>query len=374
MRGIKIFKYRDILPQLSGLLRSGRLHFRFELVPYEAKDLSAVKRLNLFRAGLNQFFLRPRPFGVPVFAQVEPSNFCNLSCPLCLTTSETSSRPKSLLSFHHFRKLIDEIGEYLLLIVLWNWGEPFLNPDIFRMIAYAKSKGILVHSSTNGNVRWDEAEVEELVESGLDTLIFGVDGTSQETYSKYRKGGDLERVWQNIREIVRVKKEKGSTHPRLNLRLVVMQHNEHEIPSMKQLAKELGVDFLSFKTVDMPPARGKAFDQQYTPKNGRYRRYLYERGGYHRVKKPFVCMRPWKRITLDALGEIIPCEYDYKNLHSFGNIRQNESVMSLWRGREAIAFRKEFHLGGNDFYLCRDCTYKNRQDDDCTVELIGMKS
>lgn len=374
MAGIKIFKYRDVLPQLFPLLCYGRLSFRFELVPYEIQGLTLKKRLNLFRAGLNQLLLRPRPFGVPVFAQIEPANFCNLSCPLCLTASQTSSRPKSLLSLRHFCKLIDQVGDYLLLIILWNWGEPFLNPDIFRMIAYAKSKGILVHSSTNGNVRWDDAKAKELVASGLDTLIFGVDGASQETYMRYREGGDLEQVWKNIRTIVRVKKEKHSTTPRLNLRFVVMQHNEQELPRMKEVAKELGVNFLSFKTVDMPPVRGEAFDQLYAPENDRYRRYGYETGTYQRIKKPFVCMRPWKRIALDASGEIIPCEYDYKNIHSFGNLQQHDSVLSIWKGRKAEAFRKEFHLGWNDFYLCKNCTYKNRQSEDCTVELIDMKS
>jgi radical SAM protein with 4Fe4S-binding SPASM domain len=373
MSGIKIFKYRDVLPQLFSTIVRRRLNFRFELIPYQANRLSVKKILNLFLAGFNQFFLPSRPVGYPVFAQIEPSNFCNLSCPLCLTTSETPSRPKSLLSFAHFEKLIDGIGDYLLLIILWNWGEPFLNSDLFQMIAYARSKGILTHCSTNGNVKLDESRVRGLIDSGLDTLIFGVDGATQETYSRYRKGGDLGRVWENIRTVVQAKKEMASPLPRLNLRFVVMRHNEQEIPTIKEMAKELEVDFLSFKTVDLPPAREEAFDDQYVPDNDRYRRYDYARGGYRRIKKPFVCMRPWKRIVMDASGEIIPCEYDYKNVHSFGNI-QDDSVLSIWRGKKAMAFRNAFNLGWNDYYLCRDCTYKNRRSEDCTVEMIDLRS
>ncbi len=371
---MKIFKYRDVLSQLFNILFLGRLHFKFELIPYQAEHLSVKKRLNLFLAGMNQILPKPRPFGYPVFAQIEPANFCNLSCPLCLTVSQTSSRPKSLLSFNCFKQLIDEVGDYLLLIVLWNWGEPFLNPDIFRMIAYAKSKGIFVHSSTNGNLRFDRTKAEQLVLSGLDTLIFGVDGASQETYQKYRKGGNLEQVFENIRAIVDVKKEKASVTPRLNLRFVVMKHNEHEIPRIKELAKALEVDFLTFKTVDMPPALGETLDSQYAPDEVRYRRYAYEQEGYRRISQPFVCLRPWKRVTMDALGEIIPCEFDYKNAHSFGNLRQIPSVRSIWKGKEASSFRGGFHLGWNDFYFCRDCTYKNRLKDDCSVEIIEVRS
>ena len=374
MAAFKIFRARDILPQVFGLLVRGRLKFRFELVPYETGPLSWRKRVNLFQAGLNQILPRPAPFGRPVVAQVEPANYCNLSCPLCMTTSETSSRPRSLLPFEDFRRFLDDAGDHLLLIVLWNWGEPFLHPEIFRMIAAAKEKGILVHTSTNGNIPFDEARAEKLVDSGLDTMIFGVDGACQETYGLYRKGGDLEKVWENIRTVLRVRAARGSAVPRVNLRFVVMKHNEREIPRMREIARELRVDFLSFKTVDMPPARGSDLDPRYAPGAERYRRYAYEGRGFRHVRRPFVCFRPWKRITLDALGEIIPCEYDYKNIHSFGTIAGGASAVSLWKGKKARAFRKHFRFGRNDFYFCRDCTYKNRIGDDCNVEIVDLRT
>ena len=203
---MKIFKFSKILPQIPNLLFRKRLNFEFELLPFEANNLTIKKRLNFFIAGLNQFLLPSHPLGYPVVAQIEPTNFCNLSCPLCLTTSENQSRPRASLSYGTFKNFIDQVGDYLLLIVLWNWGEPFLNPDIFKMISYAKSKNILIHSSTNGNVQFSEEKAERLVKSGLDSLIFAVDGTTQKTYSKYRKGGNLELVLANIRTIVKIKK------------------------------------------------------------------------------------------------------------------------------------------------------------------------
>ena len=79
-------------------------------------------------------------------------------------------------------------------------------------------------------------------------------------------------------------------------------------------------------------------------------------------------MRPWKRITVDALGEIIPCEYEYKDIHSFGKLSKRESALSIWKGEKSSEFRKKFNGGNNEFYLCKDCTYKNRVADDCTIE------
>lgn len=368
---MKIFEFRDILPQLPDIFLRRRIKFRFELIPYQADNLSFKKIKNFVLAGMNQFVLPSKPFGYPAIAQVEPANFCNLSCPLCLTT-ETSARPRSLLPFESFKQFIDEVGDYILLIILWNWGEPFLNPDIFRMIKYAKSKNIILHSSTNGNVKFDKGKAEKLVDSGLDSLVFAVDGVNQGTYSTYRKGGDLETVLWNIKEVVRIKRRKNVRHPCLIMRFVVMKHNEKEIDSVKKLAKDLEVDFLTFKTVDLPPECGNDLDSSYAPEDKKYQRYEYTSGSYDRKQKPFTCMRPWKRITLDALGEIIPCEYEYKNVLSFGNVSNGKSSVSIWKSKKAQHFRDKFNLGNNEFYLCKNCTYKDRVADDCIVERITI--
>jgi MoaA/NifB/PqqE/SkfB family radical SAM enzyme len=370
---MKIFQFKEILPELPNLLIRRRLKFEFERIPFEVKGLPLKKIRNFFRAGLNQFLLPQKPLGYPVIAQVEPANFCNLSCPLCLTTSETAARPAALLSFDRFKAFIDEVGDYLLLIVLWNWGEPFLNPDLFKMISYAKSKNIVVHSSTNGQVKFDEATAGRLVDTGLDSLVFGIDGTTQETYGQYRKGGNLENVLENVRIVVGTKKREGSRTPRLILRFVVMRHNERELPSAHRLAEELGVDFFAIKTADLPSALGENLDGDFAPANRTYQRYEYQVGSFQRKLKPFICMRPWKRITLDALGEIIPCEYDYKNLHSFGRTKDGQRALPIWKGTGAGEFRKKFNKGNNDFYLCQNCTYKNRVAEDCTIAVLRLK-
>jgi radical SAM protein with 4Fe4S-binding SPASM domain len=293
-----------------------------------------------------------------------------------LTTSQTDSRPSALLPFETFKRFIDDVGDYLLVMVLWNWGEPFLNPDIFKIINYAASKGILVHTSTNGNVMFDDETADKIVDSGLNSLVFGVDGAAPETYQKYREGGDLEKVKENIRAVVRAKKRKASAKPILNLRFVAMQHNEHELPLVKEMAHELGVDFFSIKSVDMPAGLGENLDRLYRPENEKYRRYEYINGTYIHKKKPFVCMRPWKRIALDALGHVISCEYDYKNQHSFGIIGNGNanSTLEVWRSQTAQTFRRHFAKGHNDFYHCKACTYKDIRTEECNIAAFPIGS
>jgi radical SAM protein with 4Fe4S-binding SPASM domain len=364
---MKIFDLHDVAPQIPALLLKKEFDFEFELLPYRARNFDRRKAVNFFLAGLNQYLLPGRPLGYPVIAQVEPANYCNLTCPLCLTTSITKSRPRTLLAFGTFKRFIDECGEYLLQLIFWNWGEPFLNPDFIRMIAYAKAKSIVVHTSTNGNVPLDEAAVEALVESGLDSLVVAVDGATQETYEKYRHGGHLDRVILNIQNILRVRSAKRAVTPRINMRFVVMRHNEAEVPQARHLARKLGVDYFTLKTVDMPSDRGLELDKRFVPNKTDYKRYDYDEDTFTRKEIPFTCMRPWKRITLEASGEVIACEYDYKNEYSYGNIMQLGTI-DAWKSEAAKDFRKTFDLGNNSFSMCRQCTYRNRVAEDCTVE------
>jgi len=367
---MRIFYPAEVIPQVFNLLVRRRFRFQFELIPYEATRLSRAKIGNLFLAGLNQYLRRPAPFGRPAFAQVEPANICNLSCPLCLTVSQTQARPPALLPLQTFQQFIDDLGAYLLLVVLWNWGEPLLNPDLPRMIAYAHERGVLTHCSTNGNFPITAGLAEELVRSGLDTLIFGVDGATEETYQAYRCGGSLAEVKRNIAALLEARRRLGASTPRVNLRFVVMKQNESELPQVTAMARELGVDHLTLKTVDLPADIGADLDGQWAPEEQKFKRYEYLEGSFRRKRRRFNCVRPWKRITLDAAGTVIACEFDYRNLAPFGVVGRDGTATDIWKGPAGREFRRGFRGGWNEHPFCAQCTLKHRVARDCTVARI----
>lgn len=59
------------------------------------------------------------------------------------------------------------------------------------MIAHAKAKSVKAISSTNGLLFARADHAEALVRSGLDTIIFAIDGTTARIYEQYRQGGSL---------------------------------------------------------------------------------------------------------------------------------------------------------------------------------------
>jgi len=68
----------------------------------------------------------------PLFLMVEPTNVCNLRCPACPTGSGKLNRPKRMMRFEEYKRIIDQVKNKVIGIALWNYGEPFLNKNFCK--------------------------------------------------------------------------------------------------------------------------------------------------------------------------------------------------------------------------------------------------
>ena len=88
----------------------------------------------------------------PVSISVEPTSLCNLKCPECPTGKGELTRYKGHIEFNLYRKIIDEFSPFIINLILYFQGEPFLNPHIFQLIEYASGeKKIFTTTSSNGH-------------------------------------------------------------------------------------------------------------------------------------------------------------------------------------------------------------------------------
>ena len=134
-----------------------------------------------------ELVLKSKPYHI----EIEPTNICNLHCPLCSTGIQAKTRTKGIMEFKHFKNLIDKIKDTTLQLALQNWGEPTLAKDIPKMIRYAADAGIFTHMSSNFSTKMSDNYLNDLITSGLGRLVTDVDGTSQEIYELYRQGGSF---------------------------------------------------------------------------------------------------------------------------------------------------------------------------------------
>ncbi|NQU77938.1 radical SAM protein, partial [Candidatus Falkowbacteria bacterium] len=219
--------------------------FFFLLKKYLNPASTSLKKMSNFLLALFEWKIakKSRLKSYPLNLTICSGNICNLSCSLCPVGQNASGREKGFMKFETLKKIIDECGAYLYHIDLFNWGEPLLNPEIFKMIRYAKDHKIDVAISSNLN-HFNDKICENIITSGLDTLIISLDGGSQESSEKYQKHNNFSNVIENIKKIVQKKQELKKNTPFIQWRFLVNSYNYHEIPKARKLAHQLKINKL----------------------------------------------------------------------------------------------------------------------------------
>jgi len=208
--------------------------------------------LNVLKLRVNMALKRQAINSYPVAAFIEPNLYCNLQCPACPTGLRLGLRPTVAIDEELFKGTIDEIGDYIFQLYMYNWGEPLLHKRTPEMIAYAKKKDINILLSTNLSINLSDDYIDRLVLSGLDRMIVSIDGITQESYAKYRRNGNLELLRENLLRIQRAKQRLGRTTPKLVWQFLVFRHNEHEIEQARALHTEWGADEFLVGGAEMP--------------------------------------------------------------------------------------------------------------------------
>ena len=332
---------------------------------FNLKDtLNLISKLTLNRVWngakvLSSFYAtrllnKPIQWGYPVSISFEPTTSCNLRCPECPSGLRAFTRPTGMLDQHFFKSTIDEIHKELLYLIFYFQGEPYLNPDFLEMVKYASGKGIYTATSTNAHYLTDEL-ARKTVESGLDRLIISLDGTTQETYKQYRVGGNIEKVLEGARNIIKWKKALNSNKPFVFFQFLVVKHNEHQIDEIKQLAKEIGVDQVRLKTAQIYDYENDP--NNLIPTNEKYSRYKKNKDGSFKSKNK-LSNRCWKMqhanvITWDGL--VVPCCFDKDATHQLGNLK-NSSFKEIWHNQNYQQFRGDLNNSRKNIDICANCS------------------
>ena len=229
--------------------------FRIHDVPTKFRTELKKKNYDLAKREENEkkLVLESMPYNLVI----EPTNSCNLQCPLCSTGVGAQTRKKGILEFANFKKVIDEIKDYVLQISLQNWGEATLVKDLPKMIKYASENGVYTRLSTNFSIKYNDEFLKQLITSGLGILVIDLDGTEQATYEKYRKNGNLELVLENTKKAIQIKKDSLLEFPVIQTRMLIMKHNEHQIEEFRKISKELKVDEMELGNIQINPNTAK---------------------------------------------------------------------------------------------------------------------
>jgi MoaA/NifB/PqqE/SkfB family radical SAM enzyme len=179
----------------------------------------------------------------PTILYIDPSFSCNLKCPHCISEHLRSKRlNRPVMKQDMFDHILDIYGSKLICAIFTLWGEPLLNRRLAEFVRAAKRHSIFVEMSTNLSVPLSNERLDDIVSAGIDEIRLSIDGATQENYEKYRVGGSLDLVLDNLRRMVEAKKRLGLRKPVLKWQFLVWPWNRHEIDAACRIATEIGAD------------------------------------------------------------------------------------------------------------------------------------
>jgi radical SAM protein with 4Fe4S-binding SPASM domain len=258
-----------------------------------------------------------------------------------------------MLEQQFFETTIDQLAAKLMYLTFYFQGEPYLNPAFLDMVKYASKKKVYTSTSTNAHYLNDK-NAKATVESGLKRMIISIDGTTQETYEQYRVGGDLQKVIEGTKNMIKWKRELKSVTPHLVFQFLVVKPNEHQLDDVKKLAQELGVDEIVYKTAQVYDFEN---GNELIPGNEKYSRYKKGADGKWRIKNNLLnqCWRMWSGCVITWDGKVVPCCFDKDAHYTLGSLKE-ESFEKIWRSEPYNNFRSAILKSRKEIDICANCS------------------
>ncbi|MEQ8191680.1 MAG: radical SAM protein [Candidatus Eremiobacterota bacterium] len=284
----------------------------------------------------------------PSLFWIEPTNYCNLKCPMCPGTYTDERIKKGFMSFDLFKDIVDEISPYVLETYLMLGGESLLHKDIVGMVRYAKMKKLNVLMDTNG-VLLHEDLGRELLESGLDFISISFDGYERDTYEKIRVNAKFDGTLKNIRSFLNLKKINNHN---IFVRIRSMEDSSgkgafssEKREAFRSLFSELPVDdfivlpfgnwnqdFPDNENVSIPGLT--VIDPSLS--------------NYH------PCPYLWTSLCIRWDGTVVACCLDLLNQLLLGD-RKNKNLLHIWNDEPVVELRHK-HITGEINRPCSNCT------------------
>ncbi len=337
------------------ILVEGRYDFIYDQMPLSVRGMSARKRINLLRAGLNLVWRRSRPWSYPLHMQFELANFCQLRCPACPTGSGELNRKPAAMDPRLFEQVMEEVGPFLLTASLWGWGESLLHPRLGEFLSIAARHPVVTMLSTNGQNLNQERVIQAICNAPPTYLIVAVEGLDDETHASFRHGARLTPLLEGVRRIAEIKRQRGMRLPVLHLRFIVLKSNQHQVPMVRDFALANGFEMFSLRRLSI-----------YSSGHGAevasaLRIRIQER---EPPQDRFICMQPFWFPSVCADGSLVLCEQDFNAEAALGRIERGVDFKNLWWSTTAARLRRRLLRNPESFSFCSHCPELERRTTD----------
>lgn len=284
----------------------------------------------------------------PYAVIIETGNTCNFNCPTCPTPHELiyQRRKPLLMDFEKYKRIIDNIKNYVHIVYLYNSNEPLLHSRIAEAIKYAADNNLHTMVSTNCSLL-DKNKAKELLNSGLGEIRFALDGLTKESYEQFRVGGDFETVKGNIENFCELKEKMNKKRPITTLQFILNKLNQDEIPEIKKFVKQNKIDKLYIKPFVLSEYAYNKNEIQNLSEKFLADKDIYDENIIYKKDEQGLspkieykkCPNVKRVFTILADGRAVMCCFDLFGDHVYGDLSE-QTFKEVWNSDKAKNMRK----------------------------------
>ena len=273
----------------------------------------------------------------PLLIDIEITSKCNLKCIMCEHTY--MKRKQESMPWDVFSTIIEQCKSFKPGIRFIMYSEPFLHPDVLSYAKHVKDTGLLLHITTNGTLI-TETQIDKLIEIGLDSITFSMQGLTEKEYAYMRKNNKLPEITEKIKYIA----EKRRCKPHIQVSTTISQRdNKDDIPEFKNKWSK----YADLVTV------GKTSLERVAE----YKSDIYDFLGVSpSLNRHYVpCQDILTKMCVFSNGDITVCCSDASGRLVVGNIRK-DNLQNIWQSDVYTGLRlllKNMRMDMLD--LCKNC-------------------
>jgi len=310
------------------------------------------KLLNDYEYSMNSIILESVPYNYAIGI----TNICQLHCPLCITGLRKQKKALKYMELELFKEIIEKIKDYALFVQLFRWGEPLLHPNITEMLEYCNYYNLMTEISTNFCLSSIDEKLEAMVRYRLKNLTIAFDGVTQSQYERYRIGGKLATIFENLRKMSFYKYKYNSKHPKITLQFLRNKFTGDQIEVIKSKFKKWGADeYIVYNMSTIFKDRSKKIARNwFSDLDIKNRKYMD-------VDIPLlrnICGSLYNFMIIEQDGSITPCCFCTDPQDDFEKWDNNKELLELYNSEKYVEARKMFreYSSKNKNIVCHDCS------------------
>lgn len=332
----------------------------------------------------------------PALIYAELCTYCNMSCRMCgRTVHGMKKEDQGMMTKEVFERLAELFSPGSSL-AMFGRGETLMHPDFSYFLKLAVKKGMKVNFNSNGKALTKEV-ARAMVEYQQDSLTISCSAGTPQTYEKIHRGGNWDRLWENISVLIEYKDKEvfASIRPSVYLEFVCQADNISELPELVRRAfnyKLKGVIVIDMvahsdelekqrmNTPSMLPIAQEYYKQamEVVEKMRNDNPFFELRlpASYNALTKKFssceieeqldnlakgneqnadcfarenMCLEPWQTFYVRFDGKVAPCVITNRNLGDLNT----QGALDIWNGSEFQKFRSRMRSESKPFECLR---------------------